>query len=135
MKFGTWLMAMVQPLIAKILLTLGLSVVSIVGMEVMLNSMKASFVTSMNAMPAVWLEFALYLWIGKGIGIIFGALTAKLTLWTIQNATSILGKKFVMITLGRPGYPVQAKRSSVSTSFCGHSLVPLSDTRTLRATL
>jgi hypothetical protein len=92
MKFGTWLMAMVQPLIAKILLTLGLSVVSIVGMEVMLNTMKASFVASMNAMPAVWLEFALYLWIGKGIGIIFGALTAKLTLWTIQNATSILGK-------------------------------------------
>lgn len=92
MKFGTWLMAMVQPLIAKVLLSLGMGVVSIVGMESILNTLKTSMVASVNAMPAVWLEFALYLWIGKGIGIIFGAMTVKLTLWSIQNATSILGK-------------------------------------------
>lgn len=92
MKLGTWLLAMMQPLIAKILLTLGMSVVSIVGMEVILTTLKTSMVASINSMPTVWLEFALYLWIGKGIGIIFGAMTAKLTLWSIQNATSILGK-------------------------------------------
>lgn len=92
MKLGTWLLAMMQPLIAKILLSLGFSVVSIVGMDALLSSLKSAFVANINAMPVVWLEFALYLWIGKGIGIIFGALTTKLMLWTVQNATSMLGK-------------------------------------------
>lgn len=92
MKLGTWLLAMMQPLIAKIMMTLGFSLVSIVGMDAVLTSLKSSFVTSFNSMPAVWVEFALYLWIGKGIGIIFGALTTKLLLWSVQNATSLLGK-------------------------------------------
>jgi hypothetical protein len=92
MKLGTWLLSMMQPLLAKILLSLGFSVVSIAGMDALLSTLKAAFVSNINAMPSVWLEFALYLWIGKGIGIIFGALTTKLMLWSIQNATSMLGK-------------------------------------------
>lgn len=92
MKIGTWLLSMMEPLIAKILLSLGFSVVSIVGMDSVLAGMKASLVANINAMPSVWLEFALYLWLGKGIGIIFGALTTKLMLWSIQNATSMLGR-------------------------------------------
>ena len=92
MKLGTWLLAMIQPLLAKVLLSLGFSVVSIVGMDALLTTLKASLVSNINAMPSVWLEFALYLWIGKGIGIIFGALTTKLLLWTIQQGTAILGK-------------------------------------------
>jgi hypothetical protein len=92
MKLGVWLLAMMEPLIAKILIALGFSVVSIVGMDAVLVAMKASFVAQMQTMPAEWLQFALYLWIGKGIGIIFGACTTKLLLWSIQNATSLLGK-------------------------------------------
>lgn len=92
MKLGTWLLALVEPMLAKILLGLGFSVVSIVGMDAMLTAMKAAFVSNMNALPAEWLQFALYLWLGKGIGIIFGACTTKLMLWTIQNSTAMLGK-------------------------------------------
>lgn len=92
MKLGTWLLSMMQPLLAKILMMLGFSVVSIVGMDSLLSAMKSTIVSNINSMPVVWLEFALYLWIGKGIGIIFGACTTKLMLWSIQNATSMLGK-------------------------------------------
>lgn len=92
MKLGTWLLAMCEPLLAKILLTLGFSVVSIVGVEISINALRDQVVSGLNAMPSVWLQFALYLWIGKGIGIVFGAIATKLTLWSIQNATSMLGK-------------------------------------------
>jgi hypothetical protein len=92
MRLGLWLMTLVEPLLAKVLLGLGFSVVSIVGMDAVLTAMKNSFVVSMNTMPADWLQFALYLWIGKGLGIIFGACTTKLMLWTVQSATSLLGK-------------------------------------------
>lgn len=92
MKLGTWLLSMAEPLLAKVLIALGFSVVSIVGVEAAFTGLRDSFVTSMNAMPADWLNFALYLWIGKGLGIIFGAMATKLALWGIQNATSLLGR-------------------------------------------
>lgn len=92
MKLGTWLLSMCEPLLAKILMSLGFSVVSIVGVEAVIDTLKAQVVAGMNSMPAVWLEFALYLWIGKGLGIVFGAMATKLMLWSIQSATSLLGR-------------------------------------------
>jgi hypothetical protein len=92
MKIGVWLAMMVEPLLARVLLALGFSVVSIVGVEAALTGIKSSFVVSFNSMPAEWVQFALYLWIGKGLGVIFGAMATKLMLWSIQSATSLLGK-------------------------------------------
>lgn len=92
MKFAVFLLALVEPLLAKILIALGFSVVSIVGMDAALLGIKNAFIANMNSMPADWLNFALYLWVGKGLGIIFGAMATKLMLWSIQNATSLLGK-------------------------------------------
>lgn len=91
MKFGTFLLALLRPALAKILLSLGFSVVSITGMDSVLNSLKSTAVSNLSSMPADWINFALYLWIGKGIGIIFAACTTKLILWSIQNGTKILG--------------------------------------------
>lgn len=92
MRFGTWLLAMAQPLAAKIMIGLGLSMVSIVGIDSVMGALKTTLIANINSMPVLWLDFALYLWIGKGIGIIFGAMTTRLALWSIQNATSMLGK-------------------------------------------
>lgn len=92
MKIGTWLLSLVEPMLAKILLTLGFSVVSIVGMDAVLTGLKNLIVSQFSAMPADWLAFALYLYIGKGIGIIFGACATRMLLWSAQNATSMLGR-------------------------------------------
>jgi hypothetical protein len=91
MKFGTFLLALAKPFLAKILLALGFSVISIVGVDVALGTVKGMIVSNVNGLGAI-IDFALYLWIGKGIGIIFGACATKLALWNIQNATKILGK-------------------------------------------
>lgn len=91
MKFGTFLLALIEPMLGKILVALGFSVVSIVGVDVALNSVKQMIVGNISSLGAI-IDFALYLWIGKGIGIIFGACATKLALWNIQNATKILGK-------------------------------------------
>ena len=91
MKIGTWLLTLVQPFLAKILLSLGFSVVSIVGMDSVLGSLKTGAINGMNSLPPDMLAFALYIWIGKGLGIIFAACATKLMLWTIQNGTKILG--------------------------------------------
>jgi hypothetical protein len=92
MKFGTFLLALVEPILAKILLSLGFSVVSIVGMEAIVNQIKGTLISNVNSLPADVLQFALFLGVGNALGIIFGAVTTKLLLWAAQNATSIIGK-------------------------------------------
>jgi hypothetical protein len=92
MKFGTFLLAMVQPLLAKILVSLGFSVITIVGMNTVIDQLKSTLIGRVNSMPADMLNLALFAGIGTGIGIIFGACATKLMLWQIQNATSMLGK-------------------------------------------
>lgn len=92
MKIGTWLLSLVEPILAKILMALGLGVVSIVGMDAILVQIKQQLVSEINSMPADWLNFALYLWIGKGLGVIFGACATKLMLWSAQNATSVMSR-------------------------------------------
>ena len=91
MKFGTFLIALVEPLLAKILMALGFSVVSIVGVDLALNQIKGMVVSGLLGLGPL-LDFALYIWLGKGLGIVFGACATRLALWQIQNATSILGK-------------------------------------------
>jgi len=91
MKFGVFLMALVEPIIAKVLLSLGFSVISIVGVDVALNTIKGMVQANMASAGSI-LQFGLYIWLGKGLGLIFGACATKLTLWQIQNATKIMGK-------------------------------------------
>lgn len=91
MKFGTWLLAMMQPLIAKIMLTLGLSLVSIVGLQAALAGLKSQFVNSINSMPADMIQLFLIGGGGLALGILFGAMTTRLVMWQIQSATKILG--------------------------------------------
>ncbi len=91
MKFGTYLLGLVQPLLGRVLVALGFSVVTIVGLEVAVNQVKSLIINNLGAAGGL-LDFALYLWIGKGLGIVFGAVATKLALWQIERATSIVGK-------------------------------------------
>lgn len=91
MKLGTFLLAMMEPLIAKILVTLGFSLITITGVDASLNQIKLLISAYITGAGPV-LDFAMYVWIGKGIGIVFGACATKLMLWQIQNATKILGR-------------------------------------------
>ena len=91
MKFGTWLLAMMQPLIAKIMVTLGLSLVSIVGLQAALSGLKNQFQASVNSLPADRVQLFLIGGGGVALGIVFGAMTTRLLMWQIQSATKILG--------------------------------------------
>lgn len=91
MKIGTWLLSLAQPFIAKILLALGFSVVTITGFEAAVNQVKAQLVGSVNALPVDLLNVFLLAGGGKGIGIILAAVAVKVLLWQISSATKILG--------------------------------------------
>lgn len=91
MKMGTWLLALLQPAIGRILAALGFSVVSIVGMNAILDQLRLQLVSGLGGMSADMFNLFLLAGGGEGLGIIMGALTTKLLLWQVQNATKILG--------------------------------------------
>lgn len=91
MKIGTWLLSLMQPLLGRILSSLGFSVVTITGFELAVGQVKALVTGGINSLPADMLNLFLYAGGGYGLGMIFGAIATKLLLWQIQSATKILG--------------------------------------------
>jgi hypothetical protein len=91
MKIGTWLLSMLTPLAGRLLTALGFSVVSIVGMEAILTQLKTALMSGLGGLSADMFNLFLLAGGGQALGIITGALTTKLLLWQVQNATKILG--------------------------------------------
>ena len=91
MKLGTWLLSLLQPAIGRILTALGFSVVSVVGMEAMLSQLRTQLVSGLGGLSADMFNVFLLAGGGQALGIIMGALTTRVLLWQVQNATRILG--------------------------------------------
>jgi hypothetical protein len=91
MKIGTWLLAMMRPLLAKILVSLGFSVVTITGLQAVTMNLKGQALSALTMISPETL--ALFSLAGGpvGLGIILGACATKLVLWQLQSATKILG--------------------------------------------
>ncbi|MBX3660612.1 MAG: DUF2523 domain-containing protein [Ramlibacter sp.] len=92
MKLGAWLLAMCEPLIARILLSLGVSVVSVVGFEALVGQAKALFLDKFSGLPIDMLNLFLYLGGGQALGMILGAYTVRVTLSSIGTASRFFAK-------------------------------------------
>ena len=91
MKIATFIMSLVQPLIARILTALGFSVVSIVGVTESIDAIKNQLISSVNSLPVDLLNVFLLGGGGICLGMILGAIAFRLAIWQIQSATKILG--------------------------------------------
>ena len=91
MKIGTWLLSLLQPAIAKILVALGFSVVSITGVDFVVSQLKDGLLAGLTALPPALLGVFQLAGGGIGLGMIFGAITTRVMLWSLQNSTKILG--------------------------------------------
>lgn len=91
MKIGTWLLALLQPGIARILAALGFSVVTMAGFELAVSTVKTMMINQVNSLPADMLGLFLFAGGGRALGMVFGAIAVRVLMWQIQNATKILG--------------------------------------------
>lgn len=89
--WGTWLAAMMQPLVARVLVALGFQVVTITGMAAAIGQLKALFLSHVASVPAAGFQLALLAGAGTAFGMIFGAITFRLAMWQLQSATRLLG--------------------------------------------
>ncbi|MGN8004865.1 DUF2523 domain-containing protein [Acidovorax sp. 22279] len=91
MGFAQLIMAMVSPLIARIFVTLGLSMVSFVGMDLLMDQVIATAQNAWGGLPAGILQLAGLAGIGQALSIIFGAIMTRVLIWNLSKTTRILG--------------------------------------------
>lgn len=91
MKLGTWLLSLVSPLLGRILVSLGFSIVTITGFTAGIQALRDQVVSGVNSLPADTLNIFLIAGGGVGLGMITGAIATRIMLWQITNATRILG--------------------------------------------
>lgn len=91
MKLGTFLMALVEPMIGRILVTLGLSVVTFTGFQQVVDILQDQLVNRVNALPHQVLQVFLLAGGGIGISMIVSAIAVRVMMWQVMNAKKILG--------------------------------------------
>lgn len=91
MGFAQLLMAMVSPLIARIMVTLGLSMVTFVGMDLVMDQVIATAQNAWGGLPAGILQLAGLAGVGQALSIIFGAIMTRVLIWNLSKTTRMLG--------------------------------------------
>lgn len=92
MKIGTWLLSLAQPMVAKILIALGLSAVSIVGVSEAVDVLRNQLTSSMGSIPGNMAGLFQLAGGGTAMGMILGAIMTRLALWQAQKSLQFLGK-------------------------------------------
>lgn len=88
MTWALWLVGLVGPIVSRVLLSLGLSLVAVTGATAAASTLKATILSSFGAMPSAAVQLAGLFGIWEALGVWFGAITFVLT-W--HAATSSWG--------------------------------------------
>lgn len=82
--------ALAGPILARVLLALGFSVVTLGGVVAAVNAAKGSLVSYLGAAPNAAMQLAGLMGVWDGLGMMFGAMTFTVTLWGMTKAVRIV---------------------------------------------
>lgn len=87
MPLAVFLMGLIGPLAVRVILSLGFSLVTYTGVTVALDALISYSRTNYNALPADVLALAGIAGVPEGLGLIFGAMTARIAVFMASSAT------------------------------------------------
>lgn len=91
MTIAVWLAALLPSLVGKVLAALGLGVVTMTGFMLAWGTLKGHVLANFEGMPAAMMGLAGLAGVGEGLGLVLGAITAKVAYVSIQSAAKIAG--------------------------------------------
>lgn len=86
---GGFLASIAGPIAVRVLLALGVGVATFSGLDVAVSFLKGTIVSDLSGLPAVLVVFAGILRFDVAVNLIFGAITARLTL---QGLSGLINK-------------------------------------------
>ena len=84
---GAWILTLAQPLLAKILISLGITITTLTGVTAAYGTLKGYIESNLNALQIAALAGA-----PEGIAMVLGAVTFVIALWTTTQATKLIFK-------------------------------------------
>jgi len=91
MPIAVWLAALLPSLVGRVLAVLGLGVVTMTGFMAAWDVLKGHILSNFEGFPAAMMGLAGLAGVGEGLGLILGAITAKVAFVAIQSASKIAG--------------------------------------------
>jgi hypothetical protein len=91
----TWLAALASlavPVLARVLLALGFSVVTITGVAVAIGAVKAQILAALSSGSVNIISLAGLAGAWEALGMVFGSITFAVSFWALTSSTKILGK-------------------------------------------
>lgn len=90
MGVGAFLLALVQPIISRILVALGMSIVTFTGMSVLMEQVTQAVQSAWGGLPGAILGLAGLAGLGEGLSIVFGAIATRVLIWQLTKSTRML---------------------------------------------
>jgi hypothetical protein len=86
-----WLMALVQPVVVRVLSSLGLSVITFKGVDTAFQQAREYVQNGVNSFAPSVLDLMGLFGIDTGLGLVLGAMSFALSLWALRKAFSFFG--------------------------------------------
>lgn len=95
MNLTAWLMAMVGPIIARAMVSLGVSLVTFAGVTAAVALLKSQVISNIGGLPAAAIQLGGLFGIWQGLGMVFGAITFVLAfnstrMWAVVKSTALV---------------------------------------------
>jgi Protein of unknown function (DUF2523) len=91
-NFAAFLASMAAPLVARVMMALGFSVITVTGVTLAVSDLKALVIAQFGAAPTAILQLGGLLGAWVGLGMIFGAITFAVTLRGLTSLSGWIGK-------------------------------------------
>jgi len=77
---AVWLIGLVTPIVRRVLVALGIGLVTYTGLDLIMSGVQSAVITSIGGMTGASAQVAAILGFQQSVGILLGALTARLAL-------------------------------------------------------
>jgi hypothetical protein len=92
MNFAAFLASMAAPLVARVLMALGFSVITVAGTDLAISGLKTQVISLLTSGNTPMLQLAGLMGCWTGLGMIFGAMTFAVTLKGLTSLSGWIGK-------------------------------------------
>lgn len=92
MNIGAFLLAIASPLVARVLVALGITITTMTGVTVAYDTLKSYIENSLSGAPVAALQIAALAGAPEALGMVFGSITFVIALWTTTSATKMIFK-------------------------------------------
>jgi hypothetical protein len=92
MNFAAFLASMAAPLVARVLMALGFSVITVTGVTIVIQQLKELVISNLGNAPLSMVQLGGLLGAWHGLGMVFGAITFAVTLKGLTSLSGWIGK-------------------------------------------